>query len=575
MAVGAVGSATRFVGRVGRPLAGRRAQAVAVRPCRRPRCAALPDVKTIIETLADGENLSKADARGALEAVMDNGDPAQIAAFLVLLRAKGETPEEVAGLAEALQSQAVRVETPYDVLDIVGTGGDNIGSINISTGSCVVAAAAGAKVAKHGNRSVSSQCGSADVLEAMGVAIDLPPKGVAECIDKAGVGFMFAPIYHPAMKVVVPVRKSLRIRTVFNILGPMLNPARASYGLVGVFTPKLMSLMAEALQRLGTKKSLVVHSMGLDELTPMGPADVVEVTPLGTRSYTLQPSDVGIPPCEVQDLKGGNKQQNAQMLQDVFGGAPGPKADALCLNAGYALAACGVAADPKEGVAMSREALRQGRAANVLQKWVEVSQEQRAAHSEILQTTINTATADAIRASDRYPIPSEDCTSILEIRWDPQKYPKDDTDTNNYQTSTAWQPDRDLGARASAQASAPDPRRPLWRLFAPVAGILGSTSIQAEGNMMSHEEDPLAVLASPVSFQRFLDVMKNDAARDLVRKINRFLHEFSEARQDPHRDSAALQRFLSKMEPDFRKNRLWRNQPHEELNTAMEAGGDG
>jgi anthranilate phosphoribosyltransferase len=303
---------------------------------------------------------------------------------LVLLRAKGETAEEIAGLAKAMRELCVPVSTSADVLDIVGTGGDGIGSVNISTGATVVAAAAGAKVAKHGNRSVSSLCGSADVLEALGVAVEIGPSGVARCIEEAGVGFMFAPTFHPAMKAVVPVRKALRVRTAFNMLGPMLNPADATYGLIGVYSTSISNLMADALQRLGMKKALVVHSMGLDELTPMGPADVVEVSADGPRkAYILEPRELGIPRCEVEDLKGGDAALNAKILMDVFGGAQGPVADALNLNAGVALAAAKVAADPKEGVAMAQEAQRTGRTGDVMRTWIEVSQNARSQEMQV------------------------------------------------------------------------------------------------------------------------------------------------------------------------------------------------
>ncbi|GMH38352.1 hypothetical protein BSKO_06236 [Bryopsis sp. KO-2023] len=335
-------------------------------------------IPQILETLCEGKDLTREDTEACLEYLLEDGDEVQIAALLVLLRAKGETPEEIAGLATTMKKKATRVNTPHDVVDIVGTGGDSIGSINISTGSSVVAAAAGAKVAKHGNRSVSSLCGSADVLEELGVAIDLGPESISRCLDSAGVAFMFAPRYHPAMKAIVPVRRKLKVRTAFNILGPMLNPADAPYGLIGVYSTDLMPLMANSLVQLGTKKALVVHSMGLDELTPIGPADVMEVTPEGTKSYRLDAKDVGIPPCEVEDLKGGDRVLNAKILRDVFGGAKGPIADALCLNAGYALASCGVAENPIEGVAMAQEAQQSGKAGDVLSNWIDISQKEKA-----------------------------------------------------------------------------------------------------------------------------------------------------------------------------------------------------
>jgi anthranilate phosphoribosyltransferase len=317
--------------------------------------------------------------------------PEQAAAFVALLRAKGETPSEIAGMAKALLATGVPCRPKSgasSLLDIVGTGGDGIGSVNISTGACVLAAAAGARVAKHGGRSVSSLCGAADVVEALGVEMDLGPEGVAACVDEAGIGFMFAPVYSPAMARVRPVRSALGVRTAFNILGPLLNPARAQRALVGVYDPSASELMAGALARLGVKKALVVHSMGLDELTPMGPADVVEIeSVLGDdgkvvgepvlRRYSLDPLDVGVKRCAVEDLAGGDAALNAEILRRAFSGEKSAVADALVLNAGYALAAAGVAKDPKEGVAMAREAQERGEPARVLERWSEVSRRER------------------------------------------------------------------------------------------------------------------------------------------------------------------------------------------------------
>lgn len=331
----------------------------------------------VIEKLIDRKDLTEQETQETLHALISGAEPAQMSAFLVLLRAKGETAEEIAGLAKAMMDLCIPVHASDGVLDIVGTGGDGIGSVNISTGATIIAAAAGAKVAKHGNRSVSSLCGSADVLEALGIAIEIGPEGVARCINEAGVGFMFAPTFHPAMKAVVPVRKALKIRTAFNMLGPMLNPAHASYGLIGVYSTSISNLMGDALMRLGMKKALVVHSMGLDELTPLGPADVVEVTPSGKTAYQVEPQDFGIPRCSIEDLKGGDAQLNAKILKDVFGGERGAVADALNLNAGVALAAAQVASSPQEGVAMAQEAQRAGKAGHVLDKWIAVSAEAR------------------------------------------------------------------------------------------------------------------------------------------------------------------------------------------------------
>ena len=341
------------------------------------RCRAV-DLRHVIERLCAAENLTADETEQALDALID-ADPAQISAFLVLMRAKGETPEEMAGMARAMRARAVAVNAGDDVLDIVGTGGDDAGTVNISTGSCILAAAAGAKVAKHGNRSVSSMCGSADVLEALGVAVDLGPEGVAKCIERTNMGFMFAPRYHPAMKAVVPVRKALKVRTAFNMLGPMLNPAGTQYALVGVYTPDLQPLMADSLMALGMKKALVVCStvgdLSLDEMTPCGPTSVVEVTPAGTKSYSFDPKDVGIPPCELKDLAGGDAKLNARMLTDALGGEKGPVADCLMLNAGVAMAAAAQAESVEEGVAMCKEAHAQGKAGDTLRSWIELSQE--------------------------------------------------------------------------------------------------------------------------------------------------------------------------------------------------------
>lgn len=340
-------------------------------------CSTDVNVPQVLDKLSARNNLSEQETQQTLKALLTNYVPEQVAAFLVLLKAKGETSEEVAGLAKAMLEEGLPVKTNSTVVDIVGTGGDGIGSVNISTGACMVAAAAGAKIAKHGNRSVSSLCGSADVLEALGVVIDLGPESVAKCIDQAGIGFMFAPRYHPAMKAIQPVRRALKIRTAFNLLGPLLNPAHAGYGLVGVYSPEVSTLMAGALLRLGVRKALVVHSMGLDELTPMGPTDVVEVEAgkAAPRRYSVDPLELGIKRCSVEDLKGGDAALNASILRDVFGGARGAVADALNLNAGFALAASQVAASPAEGVAMAREVQQAGKAAEVLNRWVALSQQ--------------------------------------------------------------------------------------------------------------------------------------------------------------------------------------------------------
>lgn len=275
-------------------------------------------------------------------------------------------------------SRAIPVRTVPGSLDIVGTGGDGANTVNISTGSCILAAACGAKVAKHGSRSSSSACGSADVLETLGVAIDLGPEGVAKCVEDVGVGFMFAPTYHPAMKVVAPVRRSLKIKTAFNILGPMLNPSRAPHSIVGVYHDNLVEKMAKILQHFGTKRTLVVHCHGLDEMSPLGGGRVLEVTQDKIESFVFDPLNFGIPRCTLEDLKGGNADFNAKSLRNVFAGEPGPIADSLILNAAAGIMACGLVKDLGEGVSLARDVLRSGRANTVLDNWISLSQKLKA-----------------------------------------------------------------------------------------------------------------------------------------------------------------------------------------------------
>ena len=255
--------------------------------CYPPLSTNRPTTTQILETLLERRDLSESQTSATMAALLEGAHPAQIAAFLVLLRAKGETGEEVAGLARAMLASGLEVELDASadlrgraLLDIVGTGGDGIGSVILSTGATVIAAAAAdaVAVAKHGNRSVSSLCGSADVVEALGVALELGPEGIRSCVREAGIAFMYAPVFHPAMAAVGPVRKALKVRTAFNLLGPLLNPARASRALVGVYSPSVAPLMAAALGRLGVERALVVHSAGMDELTPLAPAIVIEAS---------------------------------------------------------------------------------------------------------------------------------------------------------------------------------------------------------------------------------------------------------------------------------------------------------
>lgn len=332
-------------------------------------------MRDALETVVTGNDLDAPTARGAMDVIMDGGaTPAQIAAFLVGLRTKGTSVEEVCGMVESLRDHATRVDLDVVAVDTCGTGGDGTGTFNISTAAALVVAGAGYAVAKHGNRAASSRCGSADVLEALGVVISLPPPGVVACVEESGFGFMFAPTYHPAMRHVASVRRELGFRTVFNFLGPLTNPARVRHQSIGVADPKMTPVIAEVLHRLGHRKALVFSGPGgVDELGVGGAADAFEVTPDGVRALTVDPRDVGLGVVPAAQLSGGDASDNAAMVRDVLDGAPGPHRDVVMLNAAAALVAVGADATIADALPRAAESIDSGNARAALATVIEVA----------------------------------------------------------------------------------------------------------------------------------------------------------------------------------------------------------
>ena len=333
-------------------------------------------IREAINNLVSGHSLSMDEAASVMREVMDGeATPAQLGAFLTALRIKGETPEEIAGMATIMREKALRVEVDGPLVDTAGTGGDGKGTFNISTAAAFVATASGLKVAKHGNRAASSACGSADILEALGVKIELNPEGVRRCIEDVGIGFMFAPAFHPAMRHAAPVRREVGIRTAFNILGPLTNPAGADYQLLGVADPTLGEKMAQVLRLLGTHHALVVHGEdGMDELTLGAPTQVWEVRQGEFRSYTVTPKEVGLPTVPAEELRGGTAEENAATLRRLFEGERGPLRDVVLFNSAAVLMVGGKAAELKEGIQLAVKAIDSGEAARRVQGLVELSQ---------------------------------------------------------------------------------------------------------------------------------------------------------------------------------------------------------
>jgi anthranilate phosphoribosyltransferase len=347
-----------------------------------------PIITEALRALVDRKDLSRIEAAAAMEAIMSGAATnAQIAAFLTALRMKGETVEELIGFAQVMRQKAVKVRTRAGevvaatgtdremLIDTAGTGGDASGTFNVSTATAFVVAGAGLKVAKHGNRSVSSLCGSADVVETLGINIELPPAKVARCVDEVGIGFLYAPLLHTAMKHVMAARREMGIRTVFNMLGPLTNPAGANAQVIGVFSDALTEPLARVLAELGTLRAFVVHGAdGLDEISNTGPSHISEVHEGVVRSSTVRPEDFGLPRASIQDLRGGDREENAEIIRQVLAGETGPRRDIVLMNAAAALVVGGKARDFKEGVALAAQSIDSGAAAAKLAGLVALSQ---------------------------------------------------------------------------------------------------------------------------------------------------------------------------------------------------------
>lgn len=331
-------------------------------------------LKPHIAKVATGQSLSYEEAREAFDIIM-SGDatPGQIGGFLMALRVRGETVDEISGAVATMRDKMLRVEAPAGAIDIVGTGGDNSHSVNISTASALVIAACGVPVAKHGNRGLSSLTGAADVLTALGVKIDLTPQAISQCISDAGVGFMFAPAHHPAMKHVGPTRVELGTRTIFNLLGPLSNPAGVNRQMVGVFAPEWIMPVAETLKALGAEHAWVVHGDGYDEITTTGETKVAELRGGEIRAFTLTPEAVDLKRHRKEDLRGGDATYNAAALRDMLSGKPGAYRDTVLMNAGAGLVVAGKAARLEDGMEAAAAAIDGGKALAVLDTLVHVS----------------------------------------------------------------------------------------------------------------------------------------------------------------------------------------------------------
>ncbi|WP_334146315.1 anthranilate phosphoribosyltransferase [Hyphomicrobium sp.] len=332
-------------------------------------------VRTVLQRVAAGETFSQESMAEAVEALTAEGTPAQMAAFLMGLRVRGETVDEITGAARAMRARMTAVTVAPGAIDIVGTGGDGHGTFNVSTAAALVAAGAGLKVAKHGNRSVSSLSGASDVLAALGVKLDCGPEVIARAVDEAGVGFLWAPHHHPAFKAWAPARAELGVRTLFNLLGPVCNPAGVRRHVIGVFAHAWVTPVAEVLRALGSERAWVVHGYdGLDELSTTGPTAVACLDGGTITTFEVTPEDAGLERVTLSELKGGDGARNAEALKDLLAGALGPYRDIVLLNAAAALIVAGRAESLREGAALAEEAIASGRAARALERLVAISQ---------------------------------------------------------------------------------------------------------------------------------------------------------------------------------------------------------
>ena len=327
-----------------------------------------------LSTLSAGRSLDRDEAAAVMRLVMaGEATPGQVGGLLMALRTKGESAEEIEGLADTMLEFAAKVDAPVPVVDTCGTGGDRSGTFNISTIAAIVVAGAGVPVAKHGNRAASSRCGSADLLEALGVRIDLDRDGVERCLSDAGIAFLFAPVFHPAMGHAGPVRRELRVPTVFNFLGPLTNPARPFAQVVGVSDPRMLPLLAQVLARRGTRARLFRAIDGVDELTTTGPSAVFDVADGHVRESELDPAGLGLERATLEDLRGGDPQASAQIASAVLRGERGPRRDVVLLNAAAALEVAGKASSLEEGMAIAAASIDSGAATDTLVRWVTAS----------------------------------------------------------------------------------------------------------------------------------------------------------------------------------------------------------